>query len=262
MGNLIVEKRGPVDVITLNNPDTLNALNADMFQGLREAWADFQVDKNVRSVVLTGNGRGFCSGADVRALEASAQASQGTGNRGGGDDPWPLFTARHVGFFKPVITAVNGVCAGAGLHFVADADIVIASEKASFVDTHVNVGQVTALEPIGLSRKIPLERLLRMVVLGKHERLSAEAAERIHLISEVVPGDELMTRAMELAGLAAQASPQALQKSLKAIWGSLNHGLDAGYRYGWKLLVEHRTHPDAVEGPRAFAEKRAPDWTP
>lgn len=260
MSQLLVEKKGHVGVVTLNNPEALNALNSDMFQGLRDAWAEFEADRTIRSVVLTGTGRGFCSGADVRALEASAQARQG--GQGSGDDPWPLFTARHVGFFKPVITAVNGVCAGAGLHFVADADIVIASNKASFVDTHVNVGQVTALEPIGLSRKIPLERLLRMVVLGKHERLSAEMAERIHLVSEVVPSDELMTRAMELAGLAAQASPQALQKSLKAIWGSLDYGLDAGYRYGWKLLAEHRTHPDAVEGPRAFAEKRDPNWTP
>ena len=149
---------------------------------------------------------------------------------------WPqLFTARHVGFFKPVITAVNGISAGAGLHIVADSNIVIAIDKASFVDTHVNVGRVTALEPIGLSKKIPLERLLRMVVLS----------------------DELMTRAMELAGLAAKHRRKrcrSLSRRFGAVWTTV-------WRYGWKLLTEHRTHSDAVEGPRAFAEKRDPDWT-
>jgi enoyl-CoA hydratase/carnithine racemase len=257
---LRVERRGYVGVLTLDDPDTLNALSGEIFAKLREAWADFGDDGEIRAVVVTGTGRGFCSGANVAGLESSARARQG--GPVAEDQHWPLFTARHVGFFKPVITAVNGVCAGAGLHFITDSDIVIASERASFVDTHVNIGQVTALEPIGLSRRVPLERLLRMVILGKHERVSADEALRINLVSEVVAEGRLMDRAMELAGWAAEASPQALQRSLRAIWGSLDYGLDEGLRYGWKLLVEHRGHPDSVEGPRAFAEKRKPKWTP
>jgi enoyl-CoA hydratase/carnithine racemase len=257
---LRVERRGHVGVLTLDDPDTLNALSAEIFEKLRDAWSGFRADPEIRVVVLTGEGRGFCSGANVRNLESVAEASrEGTRPE---DADWPRFTARHVGFFKPVITAVNGVCAGAGLHFVADSDIVIAGERASFVDTHVNVGQVTALEPIGLSRRVPLERLLRMVVLGRHERISAEEALRIHLVSEVVPDAQLMERALELASLAAEASPQALQRSLRAIWQSLDYGLDEGLRQGWKQLVEHRGHPDAADGPRAFAEKRSPKWPP
>jgi enoyl-CoA hydratase/carnithine racemase len=260
---LRVERHGHVGVLTLDDPETLNALTGEIFAGLCDAWAEFDADPEIRVVVVTGTGRGFCSGANVGRLEDTAKASEAAGDaRRAEDETWPPFTARHVGFFKPVITAVNGVCAGAGLHFIADSDIVIASERASFVDTHVNVGQVTALEPIGLARKVPLERVLRMVVLGRHERVSAEEALRINLVSEVVPEGELMDRAMELAGWAAEASPAALQRSIRAIWESLEYGLDDGYRNGWKYLVEHRRHPDAAEGPRAFAEKREPKWTP
>src|SRR6185436_7321501 len=115
------------------------------------------------------------SDAEVDAIEARGIP----GYRGAGASAYPRFTARQAQVYKPVITAVNGVCAGAGLHFVADSDVVICSENATFVDTHVNVGQVTALEPIGLARRVPMGVVLRMVCMGKAERLSAQRAYEI-----------------------------------------------------------------------------------
>jgi enoyl-CoA hydratase/carnithine racemase len=155
---------------------------------------------------------------------------------------------------------VNGVCAGAGLHFVADSDIVIASSAASFVDTHVNVGQVTALEPIGLMRRMALGDVLRMVILGKAERLTAVQAKDARMISEVLEPDQLMPRAMELARIAAAVSPAAVKTSLKAIWHSLDMTLSQSYEVGYDMLIRYRSHPDASEGPRAFLEKREPNW--
>ena len=258
MDSLLIEQTGGVVTLTLNRPDRLNALNGDLIGQLGAAWERIDADPSVRVVVVTGAGRAFCSGADVDALAGRPPTD-------GGPAPAaenPRFTARHKRVFKPVITAVNGVCAGAALHFVADSDIVLAGDRATFVDTHVHVGQVSALEPIGLSRKMPLGAVLRMVVLGKHERLSADRALELGLVSEVVPGDELLARAHELAAMVASASPATVRASLAAIWESLNLGLEDAYDHGFAVLSRHWAHPDALEGPRAFLEKRDPEWAP
>lgn len=113
----------------------------------------------------------------------------------------------HCDVWKPVIAAVNGVCAGGGLHLVADADIVIASESASFVDPHVSVGQAVAYEAITLLRKSPMEAILRMALSGRNERISAQRAYELGIISQVVPGDDLRTAATALATAVAANSP-------------------------------------------------------
>jgi enoyl-CoA hydratase/carnithine racemase len=128
-GALLVERpEDHIVVLTFNHPERLNALTEELRDQLTEIWPAIDADPTIRAVVLTGAGRGFCSGADMA-------------NRPGGDGNVPTelhlprFTARQAHVYKPVITAVNGVCAGAGLHFVADADIVIASDKATFIDS-------------------------------------------------------------------------------------------------------------------------------
>lgn len=242
--------------IRLNRPDRLNALTRPMLAELGEIFRASGDSPDVRVIILTGQGRGFCSGADASSLASSAQ--QTVEER---LSVHPRFTPRHVGIWKPSICAVNGICAGAGLHFVADMDIVIASDQASFTDTHVNVGQVTALEPIGLSRRIPLGAVLRMVTLGKAERLTATQALQLQMVSEVVPEERLMERARELARIVAGVSPSAVQASLQAVWQSFEMPLPEAYERGYEMLMRHRDHPDAKEGPAAFLEKRPPLWT-
>ena len=144
---------------------------------------------------------------------------------------------------------------------MADSDIVIASESASFTDTHVNVGQVSALEPIGLMQRASLSTVLRMVILGKAERLDAQKALEQNLVSEVMPADKLMNRAWELAEIVCGVSPASVQRSLKAIYASLEMPLEEAYENGLDVLFKHREHPDALEGPRAFLEKRIANWT-
>src|SRR5207248_4959858 len=132
------------------------------------------------------------------------------------------FTAWHVGVTKPVIAAVNGVCAGAGLHFVADADIVIASRDATFLDPHVSVGQVSAFETIALVRKSPMEAIARMALIGRYERVSAERARQLGILSEVVdPPTRLRERAQELGETIAKNSPAAMAATKKALWEAL-----------------------------------------
>jgi len=253
---VIVARQGHVGSITLNRPDTLNALSGDILAGLAVAWAELDADPAIRAITFAGTGRGFCSGADMVGPSPTGR------DRPDRPDFLPMlrFTARQLGCYKPVITAVNGICASAGLHFVVDSDIVIASDQATFLDTHVNVGQISAMEAIGLSRKMPLGAVLRMVALGRAERMSAQRAYELGMVSEVVAHDDLMARAGELAGYVAQASPTTMQRSLRLIWDSLSRGLDEALEHSWREIQSHYGHPDNVEGPRAFAEKRQPNW--
>ncbi len=143
---------------------------------------------------------------------------------------------------------------------MVDSDIVICSENATFLDPHVTVGQVAALEPIGLSRRIPLQSVLRMNLVGRWERMSAERAYQIGLVGEVVPQGQLLSRAKEVAAMIAKNSPAAVRATKKAIWTSLEHPLQEGLAQGWEILRQHWDHPDQKEGPAAFSEKREPDW--
>jgi enoyl-CoA hydratase/carnithine racemase len=169
-------------------------------------------------------------------------------------------TPLNNGIWTPVIVAVNGLCVGAGLHFLCDADVIIASDNSTFLDTHAMVGQVAALEPIGLIPRIGLGAVLRMVVLGRAGRLTATDALRVGLVDEVIEADGLMTRAMELAFAVAEASPTTLVRSKQVIWESLERPMSEALQHGWEALLAHRNHPDYEEGPLAFVEKRAPNW--
>jgi enoyl-CoA hydratase len=143
------------------------------------------------------------------------------------------FTAWHQKVWKPVIAAVNGVCAGGGLHFVADADIVIAASTASFFDPHVSIGQVTAYEAIGLMRKMPVEAVMRMALVGRHERISAQRAFELGMISQVVdPPERLREEAQELAEKIARNSPAAMAATKRALWQAMELGLTDACRAG------------------------------
>jgi enoyl-CoA hydratase/carnithine racemase len=160
-----------------------------------------------------------------------------------------------------VLCAVQGLCAGGGLHFVVDADIVLASENAAFMDTHVNVGFVGALENVGLAKRLPLGSALRMTLQGRHYRMPARRAYELGLVDELVaaPAD-VLPAALAIAQQLLQNSPQAMALSKQAVWGSLEQGYSAALEQAWSLLRLHWAHPDFSEGPRAFAEKRPARW--
>src|SRR5947207_8835557 len=180
---LEVERRDGVGWLVFNRPDAGNAIDATMWYELEAAWRELDADADVRVIVNTGNGRAFQTGLDVVQLSRDPAALREQSRQTKRAEL--RLTAWHNGVWKPVIAAVNGVCAGGGLHFVADSDIVIAAEHATFLDTHVAVGQVAALEPIVLARKIPLGTVLRMALIGRGERISAQEALRVGLVSQI-----------------------------------------------------------------------------
>jgi len=257
---LLVERHGPVGWLVLNRPEALNAMNTRMRDELADAWRELDGDPDVRVIVQTGAGRAFQTGADLREV-----ATDGQGMNRYEDDLLNFdlhFTSWHQKVRKPVIAAVNGVCAGGGLHFVADADIVIAASNAEFFDPHVSVGQVSAIEVIGLAKKIPFGAVMRMALVGAHERMSAERAYELGLVSELVEPERLREAAQELAEKIARNSPAAMAATKKSLETALELGLTDACRVGSQYLVGMWGHPDQVEGPQAFVEKRAPNWAP
>jgi (E)-benzylidenesuccinyl-CoA hydratase len=235
----------------------MNALSQEVHDELLATWTSLRTDRSVRSIVITGAGeRAFCTGMDLKSFA----------ERGG---PRPVkadvheelrLTPLHCDVWLPTIVAVNGVCTGAGLHFIADADIVVAASTASFLDTHVSVGQVTAIEPITLLPRIGLGNALRLAVLGRYGRIDAAEALRISLVDEVIDPARLLDRAAELGEHAASGSPAAIEASKRAIRGALERPMAEAMQHGWDSLLAHRQHPDSDEGPRAFAEKREATW--
>ncbi|MCV6967915.1 enoyl-CoA hydratase [Mycobacterium intermedium] len=257
---LDVAKSDGVGWLILNRPDAGNAFDALMLDELEAAWRELDADPEVRVIVNTANGKAFCTGMDVVQVARDKDAMRRHSRRT--RDATLMISSWHCQVWKPVIAAVNGVCAGGGLHLVADADIVIAAESASFVDPHVSVGQAVAYEAITLLRKSPMEAITRMALIGKGERVSAQHAYELGILSEVVPDDQLRPAAARLAAAVASNSPTAMRATKKALWRSLEVGLTQARNEAAEEIWQLRNHPDHAEGVRAWREKRVPQWQP
>ena len=258
---LDVHRVGPVGWLIFDRPDAANAMDATMLAELERAWRELDADPEVRVIVNTGNGTAFQTGLDVRQLARDKDALREQSRRT--RDATLKLSAWHNQVWKPVIAAVNGVCAGGGLHFVSDADIVIAAPEATFLDPHVSIGQVSAFETIALAMTSPTEAVMRMALMGRYERIDAARAYELGILSEVVASqDALRPRAQELAETIARNSPAAMAATKRALWGALELGLTDACRAGAEELVGMWGHPDQTEGPAAFAEKREPVWVP
>jgi enoyl-CoA hydratase/carnithine racemase len=240
-------------LVTLNRPEVANALNDELMAALSSLWSAAAITPELRAVILTGAGSAFCAGADVSLL---ARDRVGLGDTAADElafVPGPQVSA-------PVIVLVNGVCAGGGLHFVADADIALASSAARFLDPHVSVGHVSALEPLLLRPRVRRDVINRMVLLGRYETLSAADAQSAGLVSEVVAADGLVTRGLELAGKIALNSPEAVRLSRRVLRTGDERSSATELDLGWELIRRHHAHPDAHEGPAAFLQKRQAMW--
>jgi enoyl-CoA hydratase len=234
---LQVERRGAVGWLVFDRPDRGNAMDATMLAELERAWRELDADPAVRVIVNTGNGRAFQTGLDVGQLSRDPEALREQSRRTRRAEL--KLTAWHNGVGKPVIAAVNGTCAGGGLHFVADADIVVVASDATFVDPHVSIGQVTAYEAIALVRTSPMEPIVRMALTGRHERVTARRAYELGICSQVVaPPERLREAAQELAEKIARNSPTVLAATKRALWAALETGLSDARRAGHPLQLD------------------------
>lgn len=209
------ELRDHVATITLDRPERMNSFNRTMCDELQHAWATVRDTDDVHVAVLRANGdRAFCTGLDVK--EGAWWRDQNIWNH---VDPGAYLGPRSNKVWKPVVCAVQGMCAGGGQYMVNECDIVVAAEDATFFDPHANGSIVSAVEPIGmLHRGVPLGEVLRWALMGSDERLTAATAQRIGLVTEVVRTAELRDRAADIAAQIAGRDPIAIQGTVRAIW--------------------------------------------
>lgn len=210
-----------VATITLNRPDALNSFNNAMARDIAWAWETVRDEDDIHVAVLQANGeRAFCTGVDIKGGGTWFMRENVWNTADPGSTLGPKLQHK---VWKPVVAAVHGLCAGGGQYFINEADIIICSDDAEFFDPHANVGIVSAVEPVGmLWRGVPLGDVLRWALMGNEERITAETALRLGLVSEVVTREQLRARAHEIAGSIAARNPKAVQGTIRAIWESLD----------------------------------------
>jgi enoyl-CoA hydratase/carnithine racemase len=212
-----------IATITLDRPEVLNSFNQTMLEEFAEIWRQCRVDDDIHVVVLRAAGdRAFSTGVDRKDGRVRHE------NPFSADDPGLFLGAKQNRVWKPLICAVQGMCAGGAFYWLNEADVIICSEEATFFDPHTTYGMVSALEPVGLARRIPIGEAMRIALFGLDERMSAGRAYNIGLVSEVVARDALWDRAAELARRLADKPPLAVQGTVKAVWDSLSMSPGAG----------------------------------
>jgi enoyl-CoA hydratase/carnithine racemase len=211
-----------VMTVTLNRPEVLNAFNAAMEREFAQLWSEVKYDDHVRAVVLAAAGdRAFSTGVDVsERLDGENPFVDQHQPWAEHEDPGRNLSPRRNEVWKPVIAAVHGMCAGGAFYWIADCDIVLCSPDATFFDPHVTYGLVAALEPIALSYRMPFADVIRMALLGGHERITAERALTIGLVTEIAERESLLGRAQEIARVIAGQPAAAVQGTVKALWQS------------------------------------------
>jgi enoyl-CoA hydratase/carnithine racemase len=255
--DIIYAKEGHIATVTLNRPDKMNSFSGEMQDSLYRAIKDSSLDKNIRVIILTARGRAFCAGADVKAM------AQRLDEPGGAERDMTQISDR-VSLYvlmqkcdKPIICAVNGVAVGGGLDLTLACDIRIASDQARFAEVYIRRGMIPASGgTYFLPRLVGVDRALLMSWTG--DMIDAKEAERIGLVTMVVPHNELEMAAMDLAEKLAKGPPLAIQRAKRAIYDGLTMNLDDTMKMINPIVKELNLTEDHKEGAKAFVEKREP----
>ena len=255
--DILYSKEEGIATITLNRPDRLNAFSSEMLNSLYAAMEDAAGDDAVRVLVFTGTGRAFCSGADVKAMvEGHTPLYRGPEDSGTEAGDFPLYPRIHR-IEKPTIAAINGVAVGGGFDFALSCDIRIASDQARFSEVFIRRGLI----PVGggtyfLPRLIGIDKACQLIWTG--DMIDAQEAERIGLVTKVVPHDELEVATRELAEKLAKGPPLAIRQAKRAIYEGLKMDLPWTLNHVATVSQVLRVSEDHKEGARAFVEKRQP----
>lgn len=254
---VLTERDGHVLIITLNRPEARNAVNADLTLGLGNALDEADKDIEIRAVVLTGAGdQTFCAGADLKAI------ARGESLNPAGTEAWGFAGMTQHPIAKPVIAAVNGTALGGGTELVLASDLAVASETALFGLPEVKRGLIAAAGGvIRLPAQMPQKIAMQLILTG--EPIDAATALRWGLVNEVVPQVDVLATGVDLAQRIAANAPVSVQSSKQVALG-LRDGAYASEAEAWvdsdAAMMRVFTSEDAMEGPIAFAEKRAPQW--
>ncbi|MCK9518920.1 MAG: enoyl-CoA hydratase/isomerase family protein [Dehalococcoidia bacterium] len=250
-GTVLYAREGHIATITYNRPEALNAINAELRAGLDAAWVRFRDDDEAWVAIVTGAGRAFSAGADIRSPAVATEHSF-----------WevPSLTSLENGLevWKPTIAAVNGYCLGFALTLVAACDFVIASERAEFGFPEVRLGVPTIQGAVRMPGRVGWQNAMELLLIG--ERIDAARAKEMGLAWKVVPHDQLMDEARDLADRLCRSAPLAVRATKEVAWrGQRGSWVDA-IRFGETMRRVAGATDDAREGMTAARDRREPEW--
>jgi enoyl-CoA hydratase/carnithine racemase len=250
--------------LTLNRPEVHNAFNVQMRKELKDCWRGLRSDDDIRCVVLTGAGeRAFCSGIDRMETMGDGYPADGVAKKEGGtgfakspwmfDDPGDEIGPKSCDLWKPVIAAVNGIACGGAFYMLGEVEFIIAADHATFFDPHVTYGMTPVFEPIHVLQKMPFHEIMRVSLLGNHERMSAQRAYEIGFVSEVTPVADLHERAEWAAAAIASAPGLATAGAVRALWMALELSRKQALDMGFSLIRIGSDPASISEGQEKFA---------
>ena len=263
------EEIGKVAIVTLNRPEVHNAFNLRMQHELSTVWRSLRTNDDVQAIVLTGAGeKAFCTGIDRKEaiggyLERSADGAASSAPQPGHvstpfmfNDPGEYINPKQNDLWKPVIAAVNGMACGGAFYMLGECDIIIAAEHATFFDPHVSYGMVAGFETVHMLQKLPFGETLRIALLGNTERMSAERAYQLGMVSEIVRDVPLRDRAVELAAAIATSPALAIQGTVRAAWLAQETLRREALMQVSMLVSAGTDHANIESGQQAFLTKR------
>ncbi|MBY6115650.1 enoyl-CoA hydratase [Mameliella alba] len=259
----ILERRdaGGIAYLHMNSPDRLNALSDEMLAALQGQIDALAEDRDTRVVVISGAGKAFCAGHDLKQMQAGRQAEDG--GKAYFTDLFGRCAKVMTGLTRlpqPVIAQVHGIATAAGCQMVASCDLAVAAEGTRFGVNGVNIGLFCSTPMVALSRNVHRKKAFEMLTTGRF--LSAQEAESAGLINKVVAAEHLATATQELADTLAGKLTAAVKIGKSAFYEQMTMGLDEAYAYTGEVMVENMLWRDTDEGISAFLEKRPPDWAP
>ncbi|MEI7593452.1 MAG: enoyl-CoA hydratase/isomerase family protein [Actinomycetes bacterium] len=255
---LLYEQDQGVAWVTLNRPDAYNAFTPTMQRELATLWNDLKTNDDVHCIVLTGSGeKAFCTGIDRTSIATGDGFAFDPFTY---DDPGRQLGPKSNGLWKPVIAAVNGMACGGAFYFLGEVEFVIAADHATFFDPHVTYGMAAVYEPILMSRRMPFGEVMRMSLLGNHERISAQRAFDIGLVSQVVPAGELHDVAAWAAQAIASQPPRAVQATVRSLWAARDLSTQQAIDLGGALLNLGIDQRDLDDGQAQFSSGARIEW--
>ncbi|MDP2520130.1 enoyl-CoA hydratase [Shimia thalassica] len=258
----ILERRdvNAVAYLNLNAPDRLNALSDEMLAALQSMLDGLREDSSVRAVVLSGSGKAFCAGHDLKQMTAGRQAEDG-GKAYFKDlfDRCAQMMMTVQSLPQPVIARVHGIATAAGCQLVATCDMAVAAEGTRFGVNGVNIGLFCSTPMVALTRNVHRKQAFEMLTTGRF--LNADEARDIGLVNHVVPADQLDAKATELAETVAAKLGAAVRVGKEAFYNQITMNTSDAYAYTGDVMVENMLYRDTEEGISAFLEKRDPNWS-
>ncbi len=240
-----------VATITIDRPDKHNAFTYEMCDELSQVWAALRTDNDVRCAILTASGdKAFCTGIDRSEVTGDGAASYDAFTY---EDPGRRLGPKSNGLWKPVIAAVNGMACGGAFYLLGEVEFIIAAEHATFFDPHVTYGMPAVYEPALLLPRMPFGEVMRLALLGSHERISAQRALEIGFISEVVPAADLLATARWAAHAIASQPPTAVQTTVRSLWAAREVSPQQAIDLAPSLLNLGVSAKAQAEGQQAFS---------